>query len=185
MTLLSATLVSTERFAAKVLTRAFEGKYRWGYLDEAPFGRGVWIRRRLTVYPPGTNCAERRLLTFHRNWPLVGAITALFVMFCVGSATRPLVGAAVAAVLYLGLLAVLSHVTSSLRERTQTIVVVSIAISGSIEVHGNARLMDWSIGILDRLAATEAKGTISPLQYESIWSSVYRTIEREESRPGR
>jgi hypothetical protein len=162
-----------------MVTRVLEGKYRWGYLDEAPLGRGVWVRQRLTVYPPGTNCAERRLLTFHRDWPLIGAITALLAMIVLGAITRPLVGAGVAAVLYLGGLVVASHVTAVLRGRCLTVVVVSIAVNGSLEVHGNAPLMDWSRDILQRLAVTEARGLLTPLQYESIWARVYNTIDEE------
>jgi hypothetical protein len=174
-----------DRLASRMVTRVLEGKYRWGYLDEAPLGRGVWVRQRLTVYPPGTNCAERRLLTFHRDWPLVGAITALFVMIGLSSITRPLVGAGVAAVLYLGVLLLVAHATSALRARCRTIVVVSIAVNGTLELHGNAALQDWAKDILERLSVTDAKGLLTALQYEAIWSSVYRALDEGASRPAR
>lgn len=56
------------------IKRKLEGENAWGYFEVGPLSRGLWMRERLTVSPPGTTAAECRAVVLHRNWPVVGAV---------------------------------------------------------------------------------------------------------------
>jgi type IV secretory pathway TrbD component len=159
------------------IKRALEGKHPWGYFEVAPLGRTVWMRQRLTVFPPGTNAAERRALTFHRDWPLTGAIVAMFAMMGFGAVLPPFGACLLAFALYGVGMWLSARATRRLRAASRRLIVVVVGFDGGAAAYGNIESMKAARTALERLDRDDHNGLLTPTQYEAEWASVYRAID--------
>jgi hypothetical protein len=105
----------------RVAVRALEGPHRWGWSDIRPSNRSGWLTVRVAVYPPGTNAAERRILTFARNWPWLSAAIILLTILMLGADMRPVIFVPVAAGAYAGSIVLVMRRTRRLRRHVRYI----------------------------------------------------------------
>ncbi|QWT24452.1 hypothetical protein KPL76_03365 [Subtercola sp. PAMC28395] len=157
------------------LVAVCEGPNRWGRVDVTPTGRTTWNRTRLTVYPPGTNAAERRALQLHRNWPVAGAVVALFVMLALSS-WPPLAAAAVAVSVYGAGLMTAQALTRRIRPQVRRLVVVTVPIGGRIESLGDIGSFTAAIDRLHALDELRRRGAITPAEHEAGWAEIYSAL---------
>ena len=162
------------------LTIALEGHHPWGTLDvpnPVDLGRRGWGNYRLRVYPPGTNAAERRALTFHRRWPVAAGIAALFAELIVGTLWQPgVVTVGIVAVYFAGLGYGLAT-TRRLRHRVRSITVVVTELSGERHRFGDTVLYEASVRHLLELDRRMSAGEIVHVQHEAGWAVVYNSLE--------
>jgi hypothetical protein len=156
-----------------------EGSHPWGTFQASPAGRGVWLRRTLTLYRPGTNGPERRALTFHRNWPVAGAVLAIVAMLPIGAATTPPIAFSIVFAAYLGVFALSARATRALRADAHRLVVLSVAVEEGVTTHGDERLLEHTVAGFERLDAARRDGAISPAQYERGWAELYEGIHAD------
>src|SRR3979490_2744289 len=114
------------------LRKLTEGDKLWGTVDYSPAGRSMWRRVRLTVYPPGTTSAERRMLHFAHGWPLGGAILGLILMVTLGSAWPPALVIVAIVAMYLAGFWVGVRLTRPIRSRIRSLSVVSVYVGGEL-----------------------------------------------------
>lgn len=158
-----------------VVVRVLEGRHLWGDFRAAAPGRSGWASFTLTVYPPGTNAAERRALQFWYSWPLVGALLAL-VAFAVGSAVQPVALVALVCAAYLGGIVAGGMVTRQLRARIRRLDVAHFAAGGGIRILGDVDALRRALDELGRLDARLDAGDATPLEYETGWWAVYDSL---------
>ena len=153
--------------------RLLEGPHPWGVYDVTA-GRSGVAHYRLSVYPPGTNAAERRSLTRARNWPIVGAACALAAIMGLGEAVGPALLTAVVTVVYaLGIVWTRSR-TRNIRRSIRTL--------DAVQVHDGIR--DVSRGELTLILASvaafrsldESATRLNEVDYEARWAEIYRTL---------
>ncbi len=157
--------------------RVLDGKHPWGYFEATRLSRGAWMRERLTVFPPGTNAAERRALTFHREWPVIGAILAMFAMVLFGSVLQPFPSCVLAFALYGVGVWLTTRATRRLRAASRCLMVITIGFDGSATSFGNIRSMKAARLALERLERDHRDGLLTPVRYEAEWASIYRAID--------
>jgi hypothetical protein len=165
--------------ARQLLHDAFEGKRDWGTLDEphpANVRARAWGFRRITVYPPGTNAAERRALTFHLRWPGWGLLAALGIEILIGTTLEPVVGLLIACLVYASGLAVGLVLTNGLRQRVRRVSMVAYSIAGGIEEHGQPELFRLTRSRFAQLDHSRALGELTPAQYELGWAEAYDAL---------
>lgn len=163
------------------MKRKLEGPHPWGYWEVSPQGRGLWMRERLTVFPPGTTAAERRALAFFRNWPLIGSVAALFAMMGLGLVFTPFTAFLLAFTLYGVSIWGGARATRRLRTSSVQLVVARVAIDGGISTWGNVASMAAAraaFAMLDERAGVEG---LTPAQYEKQWAAIFRSLD--ERRP--
>ncbi|MDQ1525508.1 MAG: hypothetical protein QOG18_121 [Microbacteriaceae bacterium] len=168
----------------EVLHTAIDGGHQWGvYESTTPLSmrRSGWGRFLLTVYPPGTNLAERRAITFCRRWPAWGGMI-LLVAAMIAASVRPSVTTMVPFVLLYatGMLIGFAK-TRRLRSRTRMLTVVVAGMRGRTDVIGNAELLNTSVASLVDLDLQLQLGILTPVEYEAGWSRVYDAIGDKES----
>ncbi|RFA08578.1 hypothetical protein B7R54_04560 [Subtercola boreus] len=162
-------------FASRTTEHLLEGDHRWGSIEVSPAGRTSWNRTRLTVYPPGTNHAERRALHFYRTWPVVGAVVALFTILAL-SAWPPLAATAAAVAVYaLGLLAGF-RMTRHLRPRLRRLSVVLVATGGGTETLGDIDFYNTATDEFRALDRLHDAGLVSAAEYELAWAKIYNAL---------
>lgn len=167
------------------LVHVLEGEHRWGYLDAAPVGRTPCIQRRLVIYPPGVESFERRALKRHRDWPLNGAVVALFSMLALGSVLPPLAAALVVASAYAGVIWFSARVTRELRARSRRIEITAIIGQSGATVLGDVELFEDARAELLRLESGLERGELSPVDFEAGWGRVYNRVPARDLRmPG-
>jgi hypothetical protein len=167
----------------EVLHTAIDGSHSWGvYESTTPLSmrRTGWGRFLLTVYPPGTNLAERRMITFSRRWPTWGGmILLLAAMLCASfapsAATLIPFTLVYAAGILVGFVA-----TRRLRSRTRRLTVVVNVLPGRTEVIGNAELLNASAASLLDLDLQLRLGMLTPVEHEAGWGRVYDAIGDED-----
>ncbi|MBK4346119.1 DUF6611 family protein [Lacisediminihabitans changchengi] len=165
---------------SSALAFALEGHHPWGTLDVAnpvDLARRGWGEYRLRVYPPGTNAAERRALTFHRRWPVCGGIAALFAELILGTLWVPSVVTVIILSLYFSGIAVGLAGTRGLRQQVRSITVVVTELSGERHRFGDVALYEASVRHLLELDRRMSAGEIVHVQHEAGWAVVYNSLE--------
>lgn len=162
------------------LSVALEGHHPWGTLDvpnPVDLGRRGWGRYRLRVYPPGTNVAERRALTFQRRWPAGGGIAALFAELIVGTLWAPTALTALIIGAYVVGIIVGAVSTRRVRHLVRTLTVVVTELSGERHRFGDAALYESSVRRLLELDRRMHAGEIVRVQHEAGWAVVYNSLD--------
>jgi uncharacterized membrane protein len=161
----------------EVFRTAINGSHRWGvYESTAPLSmrRNGWGRFVLIVYPPGTNLAERRAITFHRRWPAWGGMILLLAAMIAARiepyATIPFV------LLYATGILVGFVKTRRLRSHTRRLTVAVASLGGQPEVIGDAKLLNASVKSLVELDLQLQLGHLNPVEHEVGWGRVYEAI---------
>ena len=158
---------------ARARTRLLEGPHRWGTYD-IHAGRAGVVHYRLTVYPPGTNSAERRALTRAREWPIVGAIGALVAIIAFGETVGPaLLMTGVLAAYVAGIVWTRSR-TRHLSRAVRVVDAVMVNAGGRNVSRGELSLILTSIASLRELDENSARP--NEVEYEARWAEVYRSI---------
>ncbi|WP_119869497.1 DUF6611 family protein [Frondihabitans sp. 762G35] len=160
----------------RAVTRLTEGEHRWGSVDVNPGGRSGWCRTRLTVYPPGTNAGERRLLNAFHAWPVAGAAAALVTLVVLDALPQWASFAAAVAIYALGFV-VGAALTRRLRPRLRHLTVSIVAVAGGARCYGDGRLLQEVRRGFDRIDRLEAQGRITPVAYELRWAALYDRLE--------
>jgi hypothetical protein len=156
-----------------------EGSHPWGTYQASPAGRGVWLRRTLVAYRPGTNSPERRALTFHRNWPSIGAVLAIVAMLPIGAAFTPPLAFAMVFAAYLGVFALSARATRTLRADARRLVVLSVAVEEGVTTYGDEQLLEHTVAGFEQLDLARRDGAITATQYERGWAELYEGIHAE------
>ena len=144
------------------MSRMSQGGYRWGRVDVTPPSRGTLVWHRVCVYPPGTNGPERRALTAHRDWPVLGAIIALVALTVFGRGISPtplLIGLVVG---YFGVHCLTARRTASFEARSRTVTATFVNLYDSVETHGDAESVSRVTGEFAKLDASFHSGELSP-----------------------
>ena len=162
----------------QALHNVVEGSRAWGVIDVPnSMSRAGWDRYSLTVFPPGTNVAERRALTFVRRWPLWGAMFLLLLEMTIGAAWPSVPVAIALVVLYLAGVGYGLTKTSKLRRRVRRLHVAVVSLGGGIQVIGNRALFERSVEALEDLDQRMREGSLEPAQYEAGWGAVYDELD--------
>lgn len=160
-------------------SRLVDGTHSWGSFDVV-LGRHGIRRYRLTVFPPDIDAEDRRLLRVWRSWPLTGGVLSLAAAMCMSSVvSSPGTTLAVSAAVYLGTSAALFALTAQARTRVRSISLTLIKGYGhSADPAAETTRRAWQklTGVM--LAAEDMlqRGTLSPVQYETVWWEVYDRV---------
>lgn len=155
-----------------------EGKRPWGAIDiPSAISRSGWDRYTLTVYPPGTNSSERRLLTFNRQWRVWGIPVVLIIGAVFGTAVLAGAAAIVIFAIYVAGIVVGLIATRKLRKRVRRLIVAAVIVGGGIQTYGSRALFESSVETLDSLDSRLRLGYLTPAQYEAGWSAVYEALD--------
>jgi hypothetical protein len=153
--------------------------HAWGTLDVMPAGRALWSSTRLTVYPPGTNVPERRLLHAADAWPWVGLLTGILVV--AAASALPLgIALVVGLAYYAAGYWFWASVTKRLRHRVRRVVVSVINAGDHRQVLGDAQLLNAAARALSDLDQLVSAGALTPVEYEALWADVYESLPCEE-----
>jgi hypothetical protein len=166
----------------EVLHTAIDGGHLWGvYESTSPLSmrRSGWGRFLLTVYPPGTNLAERRAITFYRRWPTWGGMI-LLVAAMITAGLQPSITTMIPFVLvYVAGILIGFVITRRVRSRTRRVTVAVAVTRGRTDVIGDAELLNASVSALLDLDLQLQLGYLSPVEHEAGWSRVYDAIGDE------
>ena len=156
------------------LTRLLEGRHQWSWYQISSPGRSGWVTIKVAVFPPGTNSAERRALTFLRNWTALGATLGGFAL--IGFATT--VPSALLIPVIIGCYALGIgagvHWSRGVRKRVRQVNAASYYSGGRREV-GAYRVVSETLRRLERLDGERA---LSPAEYEHRWAEIYESLDR-------
>jgi hypothetical protein len=162
-----------------------EGRSAWGTIEVpnlADITRRGWGRYRLTVYPPGTNAAERRRLGFYRAWAGWGALAALLAEIVFADLRSPRALVAIAVVYLAG--AVAGNVRSRrLRAELRQVSVIVTCLAGDTRTIGEPQLLRRSLTRLEELDEASHAGRLGPVQFEAGWAEVYNSLDEPVRRP--
>ncbi|UFS59120.1 DUF6611 family protein [Subtercola endophyticus] len=166
---------SAARLLARAARRISEGPHLWGAIDVTPTGRTSYCRTRLTVYPPGTNAAERRALRFYRNWPVAGAVLALFLFLALAEMPALVVTSIAISVYAAGIWA--GHAaTRSLRPHVRRLTVLTAATGQHFETLGDIAFFQAATDQLRAMDKLNDHGLLSAAEYESYWAEIYDAL---------
>lgn len=161
---------------AALLRRILGGEHPWGSFDSAAGRYGV-RRRRLVVYPPGTQTAERCRLRLWRSWSLGGAVSGfLTVMVTGGATTSPARVILAVVIVYLVVSAVLLALAGKVRTQARS---VSVTLCpGEVDVEARRRFADVKslaeeLTLADRLLS---RGVITAVEHEVAWWQAYDRV---------
>jgi hypothetical protein len=149
-----------------------DGRRPWGSLDISPTRRGV-TRYRLTVFPPGIDPAERRLLRAWRAWPTWGAMLWLLAQIILGSVASPAVAFTMSTAAYLGIGAVLFGRVASVRGQVRRMCVIRIAGFADPRTAALYAELCSLAAALDDADARLQQGVLSAAGHEAAWWQVY------------
>ncbi len=166
---------------ARAMTRIFEGPHPWG-LYEVNASRSGVVHYRLTVFPPGTNAAERRALARARDWPVVGAVAALVAIMIFGESLGPAFTTFAALAVY-----AIGVVWTRLRSRGIRSAVRSV---DAVQVYDGVRNVTRgelgrilvAVATLRTLDEDERAGRIDEVGYEARWAAVYHAVDEGSTR---
>lgn len=157
-------------------SRLLDGPHPWGSFDATVGQYGV-RRYRLTIYPPGTTAADRRLARLWRGWPTTGAALGLLAVMLLGDAVPPLtvLGCVVAAYVGIGALLFMRAGPARVPVRFMSAVLMPHAA----DVVERRRHADWVtlVRLMTRAERMLRDGAISRVQHEAIWWETYRRLE--------
>ena len=158
--------------AARWWSLMLDGRRPWGSLDISPTRYGV-TRYRLTVFPPGIDSAERRLLRAWRAWPTWGAVLWLLIQLALGSVASPATAFILSTTVYLGIGAVLFGRVASVRAQVRGVCVVRMA--GFPDPQGAALYAELRslAAALDDADTRLQQGGLSAAGHEAAWWQVY------------
>ncbi|WP_411699482.1 DUF6611 family protein [Conyzicola sp.] len=159
-------------------TRVLEGDQLWGRVDVASSARSLCARYRVVVYPPGTNSAERRQLTFYRNWPVAGALIAMAAMVAAGVLVSSTSAVAVAICVYLAGFVVGGSRSRLLRERCRTVEAGFLFQPDATLSAGRPDLLAATMRQFHALDLARHAGAVDAAQYEARWAEIYNTLEQ-------
>jgi hypothetical protein len=169
---------SAQSIVQSALHDLVEGRREWGVIEiPQHVTRTGWDRYSLTVYPPGTNTAERRALTFLRRWPLGGALGVVIAELILGAIWPSAAVFAVLVGIYLVGLVTAFVRTNGLRRRVRRLVVAVVRVAGGVEVVGDRKLFEQSVSALEDLDGRMSAGRLSVAQYEAEWAVVYNRLD--------
>jgi hypothetical protein len=172
----------------EVLHTAIDGSHAWGvYESTTPLSmrRTGWGRFLLTVYPPGTNLAERRTLTFYRRWPTWGGMILLLAALITAGIEPSVITMAPFALVYAAGILVGFVATRRLRSRTKRLIVAVNILRGRPDVIGNAALLNASVASLAELDRQLRLGLLTPVEHEAGWGTVYFAIGDDDRKDDR
>jgi hypothetical protein len=163
---------SAGRTADRWWSLMLDGRRVWGSLDISPSRYGV-TRYRLTVFPPGIDSAERRLLRAWRAWPAWGAVLWLLTQLALGSVASPATAFIMSTAVYLGIGAVLFRRVASVRAQVRGVCVVRMA--GFTDPRGAALYAELCslTAALDDADTRLQQGVLSAAGHEAAWWRVY------------
>jgi hypothetical protein len=149
-----------------------DGRRAWGSLDIAPTRLGV-THYRLTVFPPGLDPVERRMLRAWRAWPTWGAVCWLLGQLALGSVATPAADFVVSTAVYLGIGAVLFGRVCGVRSQVRGLCVVRIA--GYADPRAEALYAELCslTAALDDADARLQQGLLPAAGHEAAWWQVY------------
>ena len=149
-----------------------DGRRPWGSLDISPSRYGV-TRFRLTVFPPGIDSAERRLLRAWRAWPTWGALLWLLTQIALDSVASPATAFTVSTAVYLGIGAMLFGRVATVRAQVRGVCVVRMA--GFPDPQGAALYAELCslASALDDADTRLQHGVLSATGHEAVWWQVY------------
>jgi uncharacterized protein DUF6611 len=157
----------------RLWSRLLDGAHRWGSFDAA-VGRYGINRYRLTIYPPGSTIADRRLARLWRGWPITGAALGLVAVMLLGDVTsspNTVLAYAVVATVSIGVMLFLRAGPARVPVRSMSI----ILMPKGADVRERLRYAEWEdlVRTLTRVDELLATGAISPVQHEAVWWKAY------------
>jgi hypothetical protein len=164
-----------------VVVRALEGRYRWGDFRVGTPGRTGWVTYRLSVYPPGTNAAERRTLQFWYSWPSIGALICLLAFAVLGDRIAPLILVSAAGVVYVGGIVAGWALTRRVRPAVIRLNVAQFPDNGDIQTLGDLTTLSTAVHALRSMDERRWDGKLTELGYEREWWSVYELLDAHRS----
>jgi hypothetical protein len=158
--------------AVRRRTSILDGRRTWGALEVSPTRHGV-TRFRLTVFPPGIDPADRRLLRAWRGWPSWGAVLWLLTQVLLGGSTTPAVAFGLATALYLGIGAVLFARVASVRGQVRGLCVLRIAGYADPRAAASYAQLCSLAAALDDIDARLHQGALTAVEHEAAWWHLY------------
>lgn len=166
---------------AKYVTRVVSSIPPWGVLEVTSPVRYGWRSFRLTVYPPGTSSAERRVLWLDRHLPVVAAAGVLAAMLIAVPVVPPLILLMLIPV-GVAIIGVVRRATRPLRQTVRTLRVAQVDLRGSTETYGDECLLSHCVDELREMDRARLADQITPVEYERRWGDVYDALAAEEYR---
>ncbi len=163
-------------FMRSLFRRLTEGRQLWGVVDRSPASRGLWCEVRLTVYPPGTTSAQRRLFHAVHEWPIVGVIVGMMLMVALGPTVPAGVELGAGGALYAAGFAAGAVLIRPFAERMRRLAAVVTLAAGDWRAAGDVELIEAT---LERFAALDDRrraGLVSPARYEAEWGAIYDSL---------
>lgn len=151
------------------------GAHPWGVLEVTAPVRYGWRSLRLTVYPPGTSPAERRLLWLDRNIPIVAAILLLTAMVITAPGVPRLLLLLVIPV-GVAIIGFVRRATRPLRLTVRTLRVAQVDVRGVTETYGDQRLLGHCVGELRDMDRARRADQITLVEYERRWGEIYEAL---------
>lgn len=156
-------------------TRLLEGAYRWGRIEESTAlftaRTGVCVRR-LVVYAPGSDAADRRILTLWRSWPVVGGALAFAVALALAPVAPPAALVGMLAV-YIGGLAIVGRLSKRARHGCRSLKSSSVQLTTGVETIGDEEQLEEAFAELALLESLRDRGRLDEVGFELGWARVY------------
>jgi hypothetical protein len=134
------------------------------------------MRKRLTVYPPGTTPSQRQALSFHHNWPVGGAIAMIVATVVLGQLWTPATAAVLSAAGYVAVGVASSRLTRVVRSASRTVEFSAQSIGDSWSIAGDIELFDELRADLIALSAKAEQGELTPVELEARWAEAFSRI---------
>lgn len=158
-------------------SRLLDGAHPWGSFDAAVGRYGV-RRYRLSIYPPGTSTADRRLARLWRGWPISGAVLGMLAIMLLGNvAASPNAVLAQAVAAYVGIGALLFLWAGPTRVRVRSMSIVLLpkgADARELRKYAQWRNLVHMLTRADQMLRT---GAISLVEHEATWWEAYDHLE--------
>lgn len=144
----------------------------WGTIRLTSPVRYGWRVYRLTVYAPGTDSTQRRLLWLDRNIPYLSAVLML-ALTMVLQPSAPSLSVLLLVPVGIAVTAMVRHPLRELRLSVRTLAVAYVDVDGSTRAVGNSALLDESMSCLREADRALAAEEISRVEHERRWGMVY------------
>ncbi|HEY5222308.1 MAG TPA: DUF6611 family protein [Microbacteriaceae bacterium] len=160
----------------QLFRRLTEGRQSWGVVDRSPAYRGLWCEVRLTVYPPGTTAAQRRLFHAVHSWPIAGVIAGMVLMVALGPTVPAAFELGAGGALYAAGFAVGAVLLRPFGNRMRRLAAVITASAGDWHADGDIELIAATLARFAALDDRRQAGALSPAGYEAEWGAIYDTL---------
>ncbi|MCU1405496.1 MAG: hypothetical protein JWQ43_1799 [Glaciihabitans sp.] len=152
-----------------------EGSHRWGRVSSTGAARATAGHTRLIVYPPDTTSRDRRALQFYRHWPVTGILISFIIAGTLSSWSTP-IGIAITLMVYaIGFITGYT-LTSSFRERTRQLVLLTVPVGGGCETVGDVDFFNVATDRLRAMDKLNDHGQLSPAEYTDRWAMIYNAL---------